>query len=214
MPGFHDERFPENIGRGARISTRRRTQVVELASGAEERNASWARSRREFDVSYGIRSADDLQKVVAFFEARLGRLHGFRFKDWSDYKSCLPSRRPDARDQLLGTGDGSTTAFALRKRYGSEAVGYWRAITRPIEGSVIVALAEVEQFSGWSVDHATGVVTFASAPGVGVAVTAGFCFDVPARFDTDQIDVTLDFERTGTITSIPIIELRDDAAAF
>ena len=38
-----------------------------------------------------IRRADDLAAVVAFFEARNGRLYGFRWKDWGDYKSCLPS---------------------------------------------------------------------------------------------------------------------------
>ena len=88
---FHEVRFPDNISRGARGGPERRTQIVELASGAEERNASWADSRRRYDVAYGIRRADDLAAVVAFFEARNGRLHGFRFKDWGDHKSCLPS---------------------------------------------------------------------------------------------------------------------------
>ena len=84
---FHEVRFPDNISRGARGGPERRTQIVELASGDEERNASWANSRRRYDVAYGIRRADDLATVVAFFEARNGRLHGFRFKDWGDYKS-------------------------------------------------------------------------------------------------------------------------------
>lgn len=212
MSSFHDVRFPENIGRGARGGPRRRTQVVELASGFEERNGSWSRSRREYDVSYGLRRADDLQQVVAFFEARLGRLHGFRFKDWSDYKSCLPSRAVDARDQQLGEGDGTETSFRLRKRYGSEALGYWRLITRPVAGTVVVALDDVEQTSGWSIDAATGILTFDTAPGAFVAVQAGFEFDVPVRFDSDVMDVTLDFERTGTIQSIPLIELREAVA--
>jgi uncharacterized protein (TIGR02217 family) len=206
---FHDVRFPVNIARGARGGPRRRTQVVELSSGYEERNASWADSRREYDIGYGIRRADDLQEVVAFFEARNGRLYGFRFKDWSDYKSAPQSRAVDARDQLLGTGTGAQTQFQLRKRYGAEPHGYWRTITRPVEGSVRVALGEVEQFTGFTVNHATGLITFASAPGAGVEVRAGFEFDVPVRFAADMIDVTLDIERTGTIQSIPLIELRD-----
>lgn len=209
MTGFHDVRFPDNIGRGARGGPRRRTQIVTLASGFEERNGSWARSRREYDVSYGIRRADDLQAVVAFFEARNGRLHGFRFKDWSDYKSCLPSRVPDAADQVLGTGDGSEVHFRLRKAYGDGAASYARLITRPVDGSVRIALDGAEQMAGWSVDHATGIVTFAAAPGAGVEVTAGFEFDVPCRFDTDLLAVTLDFERAGAIESISLIELRD-----
>jgi hypothetical protein len=57
---FHEVRFPDDISRGARGGPQRRTQVVELASGDEERNASWASSRRRYDVAYGIRRADDL----------------------------------------------------------------------------------------------------------------------------------------------------------
>lgn len=205
---FHEVRFPDNISRSARGGPERRTQIVELASGDEERNASWANSRRRYDVAYGIRRADDLAAVVAFFEARNGRLHGFRFKDWADFKSCLPSQVPGATDQQIGTGDGTTTAFQLVKRYASGSQSWTRAITKPVAGTVRITLGGVEQASGWSVDTATGVITFATAPGAGVAVTAGFEFDVPVRFDADTLDVTLDLERLGSITSIPLLEIR------
>jgi uncharacterized protein (TIGR02217 family) len=151
---FHEVRFPDTISRGARGGPERRTQIVELASGDEERNASWANSRRRYDVSYGIRRADDLAAVVAFFEARNGRLYGFRFRDWSDYKSGLPSNVSSPLDQPLGTGDGTTAAFQLVKRYTSGAQGWTRTITKPVSGSVRVALGGVEQASGWSVDTA------------------------------------------------------------
>jgi uncharacterized protein (TIGR02217 family) len=207
---FHDVRFPEAIGRGARGGPERRTQIVELASGEEERNAAWASSRRRYDVSYGIRRADDLAAVVAFFEARGGRLHGFRFRDWADYRSCLPSGVPSPLDQHLGTGDGTTTAFPLVKRYASGAQSWARAITKPVAGTVRIALDGVEQEpgEGWSLDDASGIVTFAAAPGPGVTITAGFEFDVPVRFDSDTLDVTLDVERLGSITSIPLLEIR------
>jgi uncharacterized protein (TIGR02217 family) len=205
---FHEVRFPTGIGRGARGGPERRTQIVELSSGHEERNASWAGSRRRYDVSYGIRRADDLAEVVAFFEARLGRLYGFRFKDWSDYKSVLPSAPVGFGDQALGLGDGAATAFQLRKRYGTGAVGIWRPIRKPVEGTVRIGVAGAELTTGWSVDPATGVVTFAAAPGEGLEVTAGFEFDVPVRFESDLMDVTLNIERIGTIPSIPLVELR------
>ena len=205
---FHEIRFPDDISRGARGGPERRTTIVELASGDEERNASWANSRRRYDVSYGIRRADDLAKVVAFFEARNGRLHGFRFKDWSDYRSCLPSQMPSPTDQRIGTGDGVTTTFQLVKGYASGAQVWTRAITKPAPGTVTIALNGTPQASGWSVDPATGVVSFAAAPGDGVAITAGFEFDVPVRFDSDVLDVTLDIERLGSITSIPLLEIR------
>ncbi|MFC3119395.1 DUF2460 domain-containing protein [Jhaorihella thermophila] len=205
---FHEVRFPDDISRGARGGPERRTQIVELASGDEERNASWANSRRRYDVAYGIRRADDLAAVVAFFEARNGRLYGFRFKDWADWKSCAPSRTPSATDQVIGTGDGATTAFQLVKAYASGAQTWTRTITKPVVGSVTVAVDGVEQAGGWSVDTTTGIVSFDSAPAAGVSITAGFEFDVPVRFDTDTLDVTLDLERLGSITSIPLLEIR------
>ena len=205
---FLEVRFPDNISRGARGGPERRTQIVEMASGDEERNGSWADSRRRYDASYGIRKADDLAAVTAFFEARRGRLYGFRWKDWADYKSGLPSASPIAVDQPLGTGNELATAFPLVKLYTSGAQSWTRTITKPVAGTVALALNGVTQITGWTVNTTTGVVTFAAAPAPGVTITAGFDFDVPVRFDTDTLDVTLDFERLGSITSIPLIEVR------
>ena len=205
---FHEVRFPDNISRGARGGPERRTQVVELASGDEERNASWANSRRRYDVAYGIRRADDLAAVVAFFEARNGRLHGFRYKDWADYKSALPSQAITATDQQIGTGTGSLQTFQLAKRYTSGPQTWVRTITKPVTGTVRVALGTVEQLSGWTLDATTGVIIFTAAPAGGVIVRAGFEFDVPVRFDSDTLDVTLYFERLGSITAIPLLEIR------
>ena len=149
---FHEIRFPDNISRSARGGPERRTQVVELASGDEERNASWANSRRRYDVAYGIRRADDLAAVVAFFEARNGRLFGFRYKDWADYKSSLPSQAITATDQQIGIGTGILNTFPLAKRYTSGAQTWTRAITKPVAGTVMVALNGTLQGSGWTVD--------------------------------------------------------------
>ena len=205
---FCEERFPDDISRGARGGPERRTQVVELASGFEERNAAWAHSRRRFDVAYGIRRADDLARVVAFFEARRGRLQAFRFKDWSDYKSSLPSRPVSELDQAIGLGDGTTTSFALAKTYGQGEDAYQRRIAKPVTGKIRVALNGAEQFTGWAADAITGLVSFDTAPDPGVSVTAGFEFDTPVRFDADTLDVTLDLERLGSITAIPLTEVR------
>ena len=205
---FDEVQFPTNISRGARGGPRRKTQIAALASGDEERNASWLNSRRQYDVAYGVRKADDLATVVAFFEARNGMLYGFRFKDWSDYKSCAPAATPAATDQTLGTGNAVQATFQLRKAYTSGARTYQRSITKPVSGSVLVSLDNGNQLAGWTVNTTTGIVTFAAPPGAGVVVKAGFEFDVPVRFDTDMLDVTLDFERLGSITSIPLIEVR------
>src|SRR5690606_38607892 len=128
-----------------------------------------------------------------------------RFKDWGDHRSCLPSGTPSPTDQTIGTGNGAITAFQLVKRYVSGGQTWTRTITKPVADSVRVALDGAEQASGWTVDTTTGVVTFDTAPDNGIAVTAGFAFDVPVRFDTDALDVTLDLERLGSITSIPLL---------
>lgn len=226
--GFHEIRFPDNISRGARGGPGRRTQIVELASGAEERNSPWADSRRRYDAAYGVRRADDLAAVIAFFEARMAQLHGFRWKDWADYKSCLPSATPAPEDQIIGIGDGFTAQFQLIKLYASGAQSYSRPIRKPVSGTVRVALDGLEVTEGWAVDPTTGIVDFTppgpsieldfendsyfahtpGIPGPGVVVTAGFEFDVPVRFDADRLDVTMDIERLGSITSIPLVELK------
>ena len=205
---FHEVQFPVNVSQGARGGPRRKTQVVALANGDEERNASSLNSRREYDVAYGVRNADALAAVVAFFEARNGMLYGFRFKDWSDHKSCLPLGVITGTDQVIGTGTGALTIFQLSKTYASGTQSYRRPITKPVIGTVKVALNGVASLSGWTVDTTAGLLIFTAAPGIGVTVTAGFEFDVPVRFDTDMIDVALKFERLGSIQSIPLIEVR------
>ncbi|MEF3045575.1 DUF2460 domain-containing protein, partial [Pseudotabrizicola sp. L79] len=135
-----------------------------MASGAEERNASWANSRRRYDVAYGIRRADDLAAVVAFFDARNGRLHGFRFKDWAEFKSCLPSKTPGPTNHQIRSGNGPATLCQLPTRKTSGAQSWTRAITKPVAGSVTIALNGATQASGWSVSTATGLVTFTTAP--------------------------------------------------
>jgi uncharacterized protein (TIGR02217 family) len=207
MTGFHEVLFPTDISKGSRGGPMRRTDVVALRSGFEERNSIWANSRRRYDAAYGIKTYTQLQTVLAFFEERRGRLYGFRWRDWLDYRSALANAPISPTDQLLGNGDGTTTVFQLKKTYGSVFAPWARVIKKPVLGTVAVALGGVPQAAGWSVDATTGLITFAAAPTAGITVTAGFEFDVPARFDTDQIEVDLDHFQIGTIQSIPVVEI-------
>lgn len=211
---FLDVEFPRSVAQGTRGFIERRTNVAALASGFEERNARWYHSRRSWQAGLGIRSADDLAGVSALFEEANGRLSAFRFRDWTDYKSCVPSGSPSAQDQALGIGDGVTVAFRLRKKYGALAP-YSRPITKPERGTVRVALGGVEVGAGWSVDHLTGVVTFSTAPAPGVPVTAGFRFFVPVRFDSDTLAHDLGYFREdhpglGEMPDVLLVEVRDD----
>jgi uncharacterized protein (TIGR02217 family) len=207
---FHEVRFPAALSAGSSGGPERRTEIVTLSNGFEERNSPWAHSRRRYDAGLGVRSLDDLAEVIAFFEARHGQLYGFRWKDWTDFRSCAPSGQPAATDQVIGTGDGAVTVFRLRKRYASGAQAYARPIGKPVEGSVLVAVNGAARVYGvdFSVDHETGVVTFVAAPATGAVITAGFEFDVPVRFDTDRIGASLAGFAAGEIPSIPVVEVR------
>jgi uncharacterized protein (TIGR02217 family) len=180
--------------------------VVTTASGREERNSRWANSRRKYNVGYGVKTLDDIHTVIAFFEERRGRLHAFRFKDHTDFKSCAPLATPQATDQVISTGTGTQTAFQLMKSYGTGLRDYSRKITAPVSGSVVVAVNGAPTTS-FTLDAATGVITFATPPGSGAAITAGFEFDVPVRFDTDEIRINLDHLNGGEIPDIPLVEV-------
>jgi uncharacterized protein (TIGR02217 family) len=208
---FHEILFPTAISRGSQGGPERRTDVVTLGSGHEQRNTRWADSRRSYNAGYGVRSLDDIHAVIAFFEERRGRLNGFRWRDHLDFKSCPPGGEPAALDQQLAIGNGTTASFQLIKTYGSAHAPYARTISKPVAGTVLVAVAGVVKSpSSYVVDATTGIVTFASGhiPVPGAAITAGFLFDVPARFDTDKLEINLSGFQHGAIPNIPVVEIR------
>ena len=133
---FHEILFPTAISRGSHGGPERRTDVVVLGSGHEQRNCRWAHSRRTYNAGYGIKTLDELHAVIAFFEERRGRLHGFRWRDHADCKSCAPGAAPSPLDQVIGTGTGATASFQLAKQYGSDFSPYSRTITKPVSGSL------------------------------------------------------------------------------
>ncbi|SFI66148.1 DUF2460 domain-containing protein [Celeribacter neptunius] len=208
--GFHEVRFPANLSFGSVGGPERRTDVVTLANGFEERNTPWAHSRRRYDAGLGMRSLDDIELMIAFFEARQGQLYGFRWKDWSDYKSCKPSATVGFEDQLIGHGDGETATFQLAKSYISGDASYRRPVTKPVLGTVLAGIQGQQALEAvdWSVDTDTGLITFEAPPGEGAAVTAGFEFDVPVRFDTDRISTSVASFQAGEVPNVPVVELR------
>lgn len=207
---FHEIRFPASLSFGSVGGPERRTEIVTLANGFEERNAPWADSRRRYDAGVGMRSLDDIGTLIAFFEARHGQLYGFRWKDWTDFKSCTNSADPTAGDQIIGTGDGEARVFQLAKTYRSGSQTYTRFVPKPVAGSVRVAVAEDAMVDGvhYVVDTTTGYVTFDTAPDLGADVTAGFEFDVPVRFDADRLEMSLQSFSAGEIPTVPVIEVR------
>lgn len=209
--GFHEVRFPLRLALGTSGGPVRRTDIVSLSNGRENRNRRWRDARRHYDAGSGIKSIGDLYAVLEFFEARAGQLYGFRFRDPLDFKSCAPGGTVAANDQALGTGDGVTAVFQLSKTYGDAGGVSVREIAKPVAGTVVISLSGTAVApTDFTLDAATGRVTFlpSKIPASGAVIRAGFEFDVPVRFDTDRIDVDLAQFQAGRIPSIPLVEIK------
>ena len=203
---FSEERFPLRVAFGTSGGPERRTDIVRLSNGFENRNQRTRHSTRRYDAGSGVKSLEDLVAVLDFFEARRGRLVAFRFRDPFDARSSRIGLPQTAFDQAIGIGDGKTRTFQLAKRYGAGEDGYSRPVTKPVAGSVLVAVAGTPT-SAFALDAATGLVTLGVAPAIGAVVTAGFEFDVPVRFDTDHLAVNLSRFDAGDIPAIPLVEV-------
>jgi len=210
MLAFDDLPYPLALGRDAAITAEFSTNVAVTASGFERRNSLWSDARLRFDVGPGIRSEAELGVLIAFFRARRGAARGFRLADPSDCSSNAMTGTPGAGDQLLGMGDGLRTGFALVKRYGQGAAEQVRRITRPRPGSVLVSIDGTA--TGAFTLEPGGTIRFAAPPAAGKAVRAGFLFDVPVRFAEDRLELSGATFAAGEAPSVPVIEVREDAA--
>lgn len=215
MASFHDVRLPVDVERGARGGPGFNTTVLSLSSGFEKRNQNWERARGQWDLAYGLDRKANQEAVLAFFYARRGKAYGFRFKDWTDYQVGT-----DASDtfQEIALGDGSQTQFQAVRRYTDAGDTFNRALTRLVSGTVRASVDGSEQTIGmgndFTVDVATGVLTFASAPGNGLSVGLICEFDVPVRFDTDDLALRAERDDVFSFPSVPVVELREALQAL
>jgi uncharacterized protein (TIGR02217 family) len=208
---FHEVRFPTNISFNSTGGPAYSTNITELDSGAKIRLARWNNALRTYNIAYGIKKKADLATVIDFYLARQGPVNGFRYKDWLDFTTGVNhTGQHSATDYQIGLGDGSTTTFQLVKKYTSGAYTKTRTITKPVEGTVLIAFDGATQESGWSVDTTTGIITFTSAPDEDVVITAGFKFDTPVIFADDKVleNMSIDSFKTGSVNSISLVELK------
>lgn len=212
LASFHDVRFPVAISFGATGGPERRNEIVTLTSGREKRNARFSQSRHHYDAGTGVRSLRDLHEVLAFFEARRGSLHAFRFRDPFDMKSCRPDETVSMLDQAVGTGDGTSARFKLTKAYGEGSDAYLRNISLPDPATLKIGVNGVAATVSvdFYLDQQTSEVVFKpeAIPAAGATISAGYEFDVPVRFDTDRMSVSLTAFKAGQIPAIPLIEVQ------
>ncbi len=218
MAFLETPRFPDDIAYGSKGGPRYKTSVVVMASGREKRNISWSQARHQYDVRYGIRNQTQLDSLLNFFHAVRGRGHSFRFKDFSDFHTASPSGTgPGGNpatavtkdDQQFGTGDDATQAFQLTKTYTQGALSVVRDIAKPISGTVLVAIdgSLQTETTHYTIDYTTGILTFVGTPTAGQVLTWGGEFDVPCRFDADEMVTSLDFYLHGGV-DVDLLEVR------
>jgi uncharacterized protein (TIGR02217 family) len=190
---FVEERFPVDISWGSVGGPGFRTTIIESAGGFEQRNIDWEQSRGTWNVTHGAKRAVQMERLRDWFYAMHGRAHGFRFKDWTDFS---------VEEEWFGDGDDTTVDFQLVKTYDIIGQAYVRQIKKPVQGTIHVFLDGVEKDEGpgageWELDYTTGIVTMGTAPldvpPVEVLTWTGQ-FDVPVRFDEDEMKVSMDFE--------------------
>lgn len=197
---FVEVAFPSDIAYGSSGGPEYSTEIVITHGGHEQRNINWSQARAKYNVAHGVKTQAQLDALIAFFRVRKGRADGFRFKDWSDYKAVA---------QPIGTGNGSNKIFQLVKKYTSGSITETRTITKPVTGTVAIYVNSVLQAgSAYSLDSATGKITFVTAPANSSVITADFEFDVPVRFDTDRLSATLDSYGVNSWSDIPLVEVR------
>ena len=212
---FHEVLFPPEISYGSAGGPKFKTTIFTADSGYEQRNIDWSSTRAEYDVSHGIKSQTQMDELTAFFYARRGRAYGFRFKDFNDFR---------IRQQVIGVGDGSATDFQIIKTYTdtNPESGETHTFSRKLfkiawntVAGVTMGAQVMQQGTDYTVDHNTGVITFATPPLNTAQIKIGAAeFHVPVRFDTDHLDATHEFWNRQTWSSIPLIEVRDWSDLF
>lgn len=215
IPSFLEVQFPPRISYGLQGGPSFRTTLHVASSGREKRNVDWSVARSMWDASKGLQTQTELDVLLSFFRVVRGRAVGFRWKDWMDYTVTA---------QAIGTGDGVEDDFQIIKAYTVGSESYTRTINKPVTASVVSALnvALANTVSVWvdgvlqtlttdyTVSHTTGVIHFVVPPPVGDVITVTCEFDVPVRFDTDEIRTSMERFNDAAWEQIPIVELKLD----
>jgi len=189
MIKFSQAVFPVDISYGMAGGPEYSTDVVITRNGMEQRNCNWYRPRYRYNVSYGVRNKDQLDRLISFFRSHKGKAIGFRFKDWVDFK---------AHNQPLKAI--SEQEFQLIKYYDQDQ----RIITKPIKDTVTILL-DGKIVTDYQLDDNSGKVVFEKQ--VKGKLAANFEFHVPVRFDTDRLNATIESYGVYSWQDIPLVEI-------
>ncbi|WNL50653.1 minor tail protein [Ruegeria phage RpAliso] len=206
MIGFHEVRFPEDVSWGSSGGPRYKTHVFTSHRGYEKRNIEWSQPMMEFDVSYGIKQDDQILRVIEFFNARQGRLFGFRYKNWANF---------NIKEGPIATGDGYSTRLPLWKFYGFAGTRHYKRLTKIVRGSVRnlnVGGTPIEEGVDCTIDYDNGEIALNFAPGYGIPVIAEYLeFDEPVRFEEDSIENVIEAYNNNSLSNLTLVGVRGAA---
>lgn len=194
---FLEIRFPESISFNSSSILEFNTTILKTKNGNEARNINWNINKMKFNIINGIKTKAELDEITSFFRNVKGCGYGFRFKDWIDYSVAA---------QQIGLGDGNTIKFQLIKTYTISGNTYARKITKPVISTIRIYLNGIES-DDFGVDLTNGLITFNTAPAMDAVITSDFEFDVPVRFNSDILEISLETINTGKIKELELIEI-------
>ena len=200
--------FPECPGFGFTVEQRYMVKAIEREGGFERVDRRW-----QYPLAFitaapsGNRSADVITSIIAFWHAMGGQSTYFRFRDYTDYKSCPVFDTPStvSPEQPFETIVGGGGTVQMVKTYTASTPGspitQVRPIYRPIGSSITVFNNSGVVQTDWSLNEATGVLTpggtFSGTPGGWSGL-----FDLWMRFNTDMPITISDGEESERIMSV------------
>lgn len=210
---FHNVQFPTSIDYQSETGPGIGSFIAEMDSKQSRISSIAPYPKRKYSLVSEGRSWDELYTLIKFILCRRGALFSFRLKDWRDYTTAENhTGTPAFDDQIIGTGNGSTKIFQMKKTYAYGSYTHARNILLPVEGTVKVGVNGVEQTSGWTVNTVAGKIVFTTAPSSG-NITIGCEFDVPVRFEMDaglQFGFTFQEYEFVNFDSLKMVEVFDN----
>ena len=196
-PDFVDVCFPALYAQRATMGPDMDVVTITSDSGGTSRTLQFKEAKIRFTVEETEQSQAVMQTLLAFFYNRKGRLYGFRARDITDFQLLSEPTQQSA--------DGVRTTFQLVKRYPSGAQTDVRTITKPCS-DLVISVGGVPATPPPSINFSTGIVTFASPPAAGAVITCTGTFDVPVRFDSDEVVFSIQGFESYNLEAIGLLE--------
>lgn len=197
---FIDERLLECVTFGTAGGPTWFTRKVTLKSGVTRRNANRSRPQYRFAILYRNLAPALHQEVINAYNACMGGVHSFRFKDWADYQvenAVLPN-----------VGIGGSEEIQLYKPYTFGDETLYRPIRKPVDGSVLM-FSNGSPFS-YSVNYDTGIATVDAELGAQISWSGEF--DVPVMFEDDELQFSGDDKGANGLFLTSNVNLAEDIA--